>query len=220
MANWDNYASYEELSELGVEPAMIGEVLGAGSQTLAIAPDSDYTYEMGLNNPVLIITKEKEKEIIQKAILGDKVKKLNSKKLRDGATFDFLKSEGWNAFYVEEMTQVFLHPSSSVVKAFSKFTDNNRNNKFTVKSDFSFIEGEIKELINEFKQIRVVEESAEDLLVKKLINAVKNALAGISKLELTKEFKLDLHAGQFVQYEARLGEEIYCIDPVFFNFKK
>lgn len=216
MEKWNEYTSYEALSELGVEPAMIGEVLGAGSQTLAISPDSDYEYEMGLNNPVLIITKEKEKEVVQKAILGDKVKKLDSKKLRDGATFDFLKSEGWNAFYVEEMKQVNLHPSSSIVKAFSKFTDNNRSNKFTVKSDFSFIEGEIKKLISEFKQIRIVEESAEDLLTEKLIIAVKNALTGISKLELTKEFKLDLHAGQFVQY----GEEIYCIDPVFFNFKK
>lgn len=216
MAKWNEYTSYEALSELGVEPAIMGEVLGAGSQTLAISPDSDYKYEMGLNNPVLIITKEKEKEVIQKAILGDKVAKLDSKKLRDGATFDFIKSEGWNAFYVEEMAHVSLHPSSSVVKAFSKFTDNNRNNKFTVKSDFSFIEGEVLDLINEFKQIRIVEESTEDLLIESLLNAVKNALDSISRLELTKEFKLDLHAGQFVQY----GEEIYCIDPVFFNFKK
>lgn len=192
-----------------VEPKSLGRILGAGTESIIIKPYDEYLMDdLKLKRPVLIITQEKEKYTFLKKMLTKNVKKLNIKKFdKDTGYFlNFLKGEGWDLFYVEQMEEHNIKISSQnlIEKAFyelSKDTWHLENNK----NNFYYYLDNLKEYLKKYE----VKEKGLYLSIKKAFTALKNT-------NINSNFKIDLHMGQFLKYEGKL----VCVDPVWFNFRE
>lgn len=199
--------SYQELSEI-INPEMLGEIVGAGFNSVAISPNNSWKIELDFDS-VLIFSLEREKEIFLKKMTGVKIKKYNTRTLfKDEKMSIKIIKEYFSVFCMEKLKEIEweLFPEEKIekVESFFKFI----NKKFSAtyhKDDLPWVIEELSLISKKYKGIH------------NFCNALKKALIAIERSTIDSLFIFDLHEGQFMLNQKN---KIVCIDPVLFSYKK
>ena len=100
-----------------------------------------------------------------------------------------------------EEQKIILNTAMDDVSTFFCKTRFNSEN-LPVKYIMHCLSDAINEFTNKIKESELV-----------ILNSIEKALTAISMTKDLKDFKLDLHSGQFCSYNG----ELFCIDPIYFG---
>lgn len=209
-------------NNLNGDLSLFGDILDFGSFSVyfenvkPIFRDSNFD-----DNLVLVLTKDLEKkDFLTKLYSKHKDIRVldldfNSLDFDSMLTLTTLEAFGWHYFYVEKLIpNQFKNENSFGIQSLMSITKATNHFSITIKqlNPFSVIES-MKEKALELALESGFEDYEFNFEEEEAYNAIFESL-NLLKNSLNKdiEFRLDLHANQFVRY----NEELICMDPVEF----
>jgi len=207
-----NFFTRNTESRYGISLTIIGEGCSTSVCTMNGIP----------KDMVLIVTREKSKQKyakqLSKTYKGFKYKKA-SKYLKTKKQKEFIKKlKGYNevCYFVSRLKPFRPHADSFMYKVLQRFKYFTEGEPFISKNfpETEFTKLAMKVIHEEFELFEGEIRKTNIIVKKKLKKSFIKFLKTITSAKITEEFQLDIHSEQFCQ----IGEEIICIDPIWFEF--
>ena len=210
---------------------LIGNILSYGSQTVVVEPINNYSE---IEEPVLIITKEYQKNDLAKRLFEDKkcmIEEVEFTNKIEKEIFEELEENEWYFYYSNKGEKLDFHNQMPIFQALEIVTSNHWKKEY---NSYTFPEENlIKEIIVEFEKFfeenridnlkfmntKKTKESFEKTTKEEykesldIIDSIKHAFSTVKKIE-NEKYVIDLHADQFLSFNGK----IVCVDPILFNF--
>ena len=182
--------------------ADIGEVIGCGVNSFVVIPNEKFIGKTTIENPVIIITNQKDKkEILQTIFAGTsaKVEKISGLCRSEKDLLDYLEEMGYKSFYSSKLVKENISPELEVIKALIDISNSMWDNEYSVKN--------IQSLIDEVEY----KLDKNNMIENEFSISVIESLKKLKGSNLKDMFVLDVHEDQFIRLESKL----ICIDPIF-----
>ena len=190
---------------------LIGKSFKNGSSTSVFYPSPELLSITNIKSPMLIITREKEKETFMRELFKDttvSIQEVNIESLSKNTKkiFSWFKEKKIFFYFMTkldtyETTDLNIFNSIDTVSFSPGYIQH-----------FNVEELDVEEVIDEINEEHIDFYGSFEKCEKVVVESIKSSLEALQRTDIFIRVNLDLHSEQFAYYD----DKLYCIDPVIF----